>query len=64
MFNKMSCRKCGLELYPNRKCDDCNETIYWICKDCNNIEEHIHLHSHDEKNKVSKVITLEVQKKD
>ncbi len=59
MFNKESCRKCGSELESNKQCNDCNEIAIWICKNCNNIEEHIHVHR-KYNNKISKVIALEI----
>ena len=38
-----SCRKCGLELKVNKKCDMCNEANQFFCHSCNHVtDEQIH----------------------
>ncbi len=60
MFNKESCRKCGGLLKPNMICNDCNEIIVWICKNCTNKEEYIHIHDQIKASKVTRIITIDV----
>ncbi len=47
MFNKESCRGCGASLEPNKICKYCNEVKLWHCNNCDNKEEHIHVHNYN-----------------
>lgn len=42
MFNKNSCRICGIYLTPSVICKICNEFVLWICFKCNKIVEAKH----------------------
>ncbi|WP_299290078.1 hypothetical protein [Nitrosopumilus sp.] len=38
-----SCRKCGMELETNKKCEVCNDAIQFLCHKCGNVtDEQIH----------------------
>jgi len=39
-----SCRKCGIQLEVNKKCDVCREPNQFFCHNCSNVtEKQIHL---------------------
>ncbi len=61
MFNKESCRKCGWLLIPNILCNECNEIVLWICKNCMNEEEYIHSHNQGKTSKIIRMTTTEIR---
>ncbi len=46
MFNKTSCRSCGGYLIPTSHCTVCKEYIYWICNNCEKMEDVTHNHNY------------------
>ncbi len=40
-----SCRACGTDLSPKMCCKVCNETISWVCKNCDRMDDVTHLHN-------------------
>lgn len=46
MFNKESCRGCGICLTPFATCNICQEYVSWMCCKCDKIEDCIHSHNY------------------
>ena len=45
MFNKGSCRNCGMELTPLSICVTCREHVSWLCDGCGRSDDVPHVHA-------------------